>query len=87
MAVGPVFSWIRRMTASIPVFKLAKGTRAPKTNAGLGTSFNIHWVMIPSVPSEPISRCFRDSPLLSFTTLPPVVITSPLGKTAVSPRT
>ena len=40
-----------------------------------------------SVPSDPITSWVRSYPLVDFTNLPPVVITSPVPRTASRPRT
>ena len=75
------------ITVSIPVFKLSKETKTLNDILGFGITFNIHFVITPKVPSEPIIKFFKDNPELSFITFLPISITCPSAKTTSRPLT
>ena len=69
------------------VLELDRDTMTVTVVSGLGRRRSRHLVMTASVPSEPMSRCLSDSPLASFTCLPPTCSTVPSARTTSSPRT
>ena len=86
-AVGLAFACRMVSTLRIPVPRSANGTSTLTVVSGLGRRRSRHLVMTASVPSEPMSRCLSDSPLASFTCLPPTCSTVPSARTTSSPRT
>ncbi|EKD98231.1 MAG: hypothetical protein ACD_23C00525G0001 [uncultured bacterium] len=56
-------------------------------DAGLGNIFNTMRVIMPSVPSLPMNRCFRSKPALFLIILFMLVTTVPSANTASRPRT
>lgn len=70
MAVGIDFDFIILGTVSIAIDKLGKGISKLTLFFGKGSNFNIAFVTIPKVPSEPINKSFILYPELFLTTFP-----------------
>ncbi|MNT25775.1 hypothetical protein D3C72_1613150 [compost metagenome] len=74
----------RTLTASSSDFTPAN---ADASAVGNGNSFSVAAVMIPSVPSDPMSICFRSYPVLSLRSARRRSRTSPSGRTTSRPST
>ena len=59
MAVGLTLALIISGTASNPWFWVSNGTNKDKLSVGFGIIFKIALVIIASVPSDPIIKCFN----------------------------
>ena len=64
-----------------------KLARTVEVASGIGSSFSVASVMIPSIPSEPHIKPVRSKPTTFFTVFPPVRMTSPVAVTTSNPRT
>ena len=63
------------------------GTMMDIVSLGATMIFRVISVMMPSVPSDPMSRCKRLYPELVFETVAPSFTISPVGRTTVMPLT